>query len=64
MVCGPKRTNAGTKPLKKTKGNPWQAVNIIRWSGPLNSPGFAFIALVFSTSRGCVMAVAIAPYIR
>ena len=27
-----------------------------------NSPGFAFIALVFRTSRGCVNVVAIAPY--
>lgn len=28
----------------------------------LNSPGLAFIARVFRTSRGCVSVVAIAPY--
>lgn len=28
----------------------------------LNSPGLAFIALVFKTSRGCVMVVAMAPF--
>ena len=61
IVCGPKRTNAGVKPLKKTRGNPWRAVNMMRCTGPLNSPGLAFIALVLRTSRGCVMAVAIAP---
>ena len=62
MVCGPSRTNAGTKPLKNANGKPWRAVNTIRCNGPLNSPGFAFIALVLRTSKGCVMAVAIVPW--
>lgn len=63
IVCGPSRTNAGTKPLKKPSG-PWRAVIFITSISPLNSPGLAFITRVFSTSRGCVNVVAIAPAIN
>lgn len=63
IVCGPRRTNAGTNPLKNPNG-PSRAVNFTTSHNPLNSPCFAFITLVFSTSSGCVNAVAIAPAIN
>lgn len=59
-VWGPSRTKAGTYPLKNPRG-PSFAVWMIRAPKFANSPGFAFIALVFSTSKGCVSVVAIAP---
>ena len=60
MVWGPNLTKAGTKPLKKAMG-PCLAVKVTKSSGPLNSPGLAFIARVLSTSKGCVNMVAMVP---
>lgn len=60
MVWGPRRTKAGTKPLKNPIG-PDRAVSWTQLQTLANSPGCAFIMRVFSTSNGCVSAVAIAP---
>ena len=60
MVWGPSLTKAGMKPLKKACG-PCLAVNPIKPMAPLNSPGLAFMARVFNTSKGCVNMVAMVP---
>lgn len=60
IVCGPRRTKAGVKPLKNPDG-PTLAISRAQCIMLAYSPGLAFIKRVFSTSRGIVSNVAMAP---
>lgn len=49
-VCGPRRDQDGTNPLKNAAGPSFRNIELKQCTALLNSPSFAFITLVFTTS--------------